>query len=258
MFVFDTSRSMLASRSFRAPTRFAQAKAAALELRDALPSVPSGIASLTTVVLPHLLPTADRLVFASTTTRTLGVERPPPPVVRPGLSGTSFWALTTLRDQGYFGPQVTHRLVVLLTDGESGRFPVQVVAHAFRDSAAPSQFGGARSQQQTAQPPLSFFVIRVGSSDDRIYRSATSVEASYRPDPQARQTVTSLAAATHGRAFAVDDLGSAERALQSASGGPRSAQTASSTKTTLLTRYVLLATCVPLAIVLWRRNLTRL
>ena len=67
LFIFDTSRSMAAAGGAREATRMAQARAAAIRLRDsAIPEVPSGVASLTTQLLPHLFPTSNEGAFDST------------------------------------------------------------------------------------------------------------------------------------------------------------------------------------------------
>jgi hypothetical protein len=60
IFVFDTSRSMGAAAGAHAPTRLDQAKTAARELREAIPDVPSGVASLTTQLLPELFSNRGR------------------------------------------------------------------------------------------------------------------------------------------------------------------------------------------------------
>ena len=105
IFIFDTSRSMAASAGRHAPTRFAQAQAAAITLRaEAIPEIPAGVSSLTTEMLPHLFPTADEEAFNSVVKNALGVEKPPPPFLLYGVRGTSFGALALLRTQGYFDP----------------------------------------------------------------------------------------------------------------------------------------------------------
>src|SRR5262249_57887205 len=65
-FVLDVSRSMLAARDPRSRTRLARAKRLAAEIRDAIPEVPAGIATLTDRVLPDLLPVSDPQAFSQT------------------------------------------------------------------------------------------------------------------------------------------------------------------------------------------------
>ena len=65
-YVFDISRSMLAADSPSALTRMERAQRIGLRMRRRLSDVPSGVASLTDRVLPHLFPTADEEVFTAT------------------------------------------------------------------------------------------------------------------------------------------------------------------------------------------------
>src|SRR5262245_41385031 len=51
-FVLDVSRSMAASSDAHSPSRLARAKQAALRLRDSIPDVRAGVASLTNQLLP--------------------------------------------------------------------------------------------------------------------------------------------------------------------------------------------------------------
>ena len=64
--VVDETRSMLAARGRRGPSRIARAQELALQLRAAVPELKVGVASFTDRVLPHLFPTLDDEVFAAT------------------------------------------------------------------------------------------------------------------------------------------------------------------------------------------------
>ena len=77
-FAIDISRSMLAAPSRTAPDRLDRARRAAGTLRNAIPDVPSGVASFTDRLLPNLFPTSDPGAFAATVDRAVGIERPPP------------------------------------------------------------------------------------------------------------------------------------------------------------------------------------
>src|SRR5207244_13489794 len=98
IFVFDVSRSMSASAGPHSPTRFAQAETAALELRDAIPEVRSGVASLSNELLPHLFPTADKAAFATTIAQAIGIDKPRP--LGSQVLATSFVPLAYLANQG--------------------------------------------------------------------------------------------------------------------------------------------------------------
>src|SRR5207247_878048 len=92
--VLDTSKSMAASAGAGGETRLDRAKGEALEVREGLSSVRFGIASLTDRVLPHLFPTGDPAVFATTLRQSVGIDRPPPGVN--STRATSFAALANL------------------------------------------------------------------------------------------------------------------------------------------------------------------
>jgi hypothetical protein len=236
MVVIDTSRSMLAAPSAHAPTRFDRARRAALALRAGLPGVPVGLATFTDRVLPDLFPSGDEAAYGAVVRRALGIEQPPPQ--QSWVEATSFDALTSLTSQGYFSREATHRVVVVLTDGESRPFSADAVGSAFRH-----------------RPGASLVVVRFWSARDRIYGADGTLDPGYRPDPASAGGLDTLAAATSGRTFGEGQLGAAERAVQAAVGqGPTGAvTTVSSTRD--LTPLVLLSSLVPLAFVLWRRNL---
>jgi hypothetical protein len=236
MVVVDTSRSMLAAASADAPTRFDRARKAARVLRAGLPGTPVGVATFTDRVLPDLFPSADEAAFGAVVSRALGIERPPPQ--QSWVEATSFDALTSLPSQNYFTRSARRRVVVLLTDGESRPFSANSVGGAFR-----------------ARPGTTLIVVRFWSARDRVYGPGGRLEPGYRPDPSSAGSVDTLVSATGGQAFDEGRLGAAAQALRAAVGqGPTGAlTTVSSTRD--LTPLVLLSALVPLAFVLWRRNL---
>jgi len=103
--VVDVSRSMLASRAPGAPTRLDRAKDLAATLRQELPEVPFGIASLTDRVLPQLFPTSDARVFDATLERAVRAENPPPAVY--ATVATKLGSLRAVPEQSYFSPSAT-------------------------------------------------------------------------------------------------------------------------------------------------------
>jgi hypothetical protein len=251
LFVLDTSRSMAASAAYGKPTRFAQAQSAAVELRRAIPEVPAGVASFTTEVIPHLFPTPDAAAFDTTVEEAVGVLKPPPPFFKFGISGTSFGPLSQLRNQGYFLPSVRHRYAIVVTDGESGPFDASALRQALTTSTRSSAFPGR--PLQTPEPPVQLIVVRVGSQDDRIYRSATSVEAAFRPSAHAAAEADSIAFATGEHAYDAGDLSAAASALRRVVGAGRTTLQGVRTKTTTLAPYVVLLALLPLALVVRRR-----
>lgn len=260
VFIFDTSRSMAAAASFGAPTRFAQARAVALQLRgSAIPEVPSGVASLTTQLLPHLFPTANEAAFNSTVEKTIGVEKPPPPALELGLTGTSFRPLNGLRDQGYFDPATAHRFAILLTDGESAQVDVDVLAQALTQTNATqtsNAFGGQRGSVRQPEAPVTLFVVRLGGVHDHIYDAEGNIEVGYRPDSRAAVIVETLATAVGGHSYTAADLSAASAGLRKAVGSGTSSLQGARSKTITLAPYVVLAAFAPLALLIRRRNLT--
>jgi hypothetical protein len=232
-FVFDVSRSMLASSSPTASTRLDRARADALRLRAAIPDVPAGVATLTDHVLPHLFPTPDRAAFASTIEGAIGIERPPPEAIDP--NATSFDVVPDLLTQGYFQPSTRTRLVVLLTDGESRAFDAQTVGGELR---------GAR-----------LLVVRIWKANERVYGPGGRIEEAYRPDPGSESIVRALAAAAGGRAFDAAQLAQAEATLRAQAGTGPTRKRGLAPRTTTLAPYVALVVLGPLALLLWRRNL---
>src|SRR5262249_52425157 len=161
--VFDTSRSMSAAAGAHAPTRLDQAKSVAAELRQAVPDVRSGIASITTQLLPQLFPTADEPAFAWTLPEAIHVLKPPPPAFQ--SVATSFDPRAALRDQGSFGQSAQHRVAILFSDGESRKFFPEYVGQRLTAPMTPSFVGGIRQKPQAS---VKLIVLRFGSAKDRI------------------------------------------------------------------------------------------
>ena len=159
IFVLDISRSMLAARSPHSPDRLARAKQLATAMREAIPDVPSGVATLTDRVLPSLFPNSDPAVFDATVAHAVGIEQPPPANVCDVIA-TSLAALGSLGTQNYFPPTARRRLVVALTDGESRPFDARQVASRSR----PQDQGGA----SRARPCSRAGRVRLPRRRDRV------------------------------------------------------------------------------------------
>lgn len=252
LFVFDVSGSMDAARGAHSPTRLQQAQAAAITLRNAIPDVPSGVATLTTQVLPELLPTNDAATFDSTVDRVIGIEEPPPPILSYGSSGTSFDALAYVRTQGYFAPRAKHRVLVLLTDGESGPYDAPQVAQALTASSSAYPLSGLAVQVDS---PVSLVIVRLGGPSDRIYGQGGAIDSAYRPQPDASSLVSNLATLTQGAAFSGSQLGSAAKAMRHLLGAGHEVARGRKTTTLGLGRYLALAALLAAGLVVWRRNI---
>jgi hypothetical protein len=253
LYVFDVSGSMDAASGPHAPTRLEQAQSAAINLRNASANVPSGVATLTTQMLPELLPTTDVATFDSTVQRVIGIEQPPPPLLSYGALATSFAPLSFVRGEGYFGPRTKHRLIVLLTDGESSPYDPQATATALTQPATVSLLSGLSTETDW---PVALLILRVGSSADHIYAPDGTIDAAYRGEPHADAIVSNLATLARGAAYTPSSLGGAEHAMQKLLGSGKEITRGRKPTTRALARYFALAALLAAGLVIWRRNLT--
>jgi hypothetical protein len=233
--VVDTSRSMLASAKSGEPTRFDDARDEALDLQEALPGIPVGIASFTDRVLPHLFPTVDRRVFRETLTESVGIERPPPSTSF-GTNVTTLDALGVVPTLNFFTPGVKKRALVVFTDGDS-----QPVSSALATDFA-------------RKPRVHVSFVHMGDVEDRIYTSGVA-EDGYRQDPTSGSTLTAAVHATNGHVFEEGSVGEVAAAVRAELGnGPTVNRRIEGSRRALMPFVVLLA-AIPLGFVLLRRNL---
>jgi hypothetical protein len=231
----DISRSMLASRSFRAPSRIERAKGIADRLRAGLADVPIGVATFTDRALPLLFPTTSAGAFTATVARAVGIERPPPRSQAQVV--TTFDALAPLPGSGYFNPAIPRRVLFVVTDAESEGIDADGARYNF-----------------SAKPRIAVVVVRVGSPRDRVFGPDGVPEPGYAPPAASDRVLAQFLAATHGKAFGENDVAGAVQAGRSALGtGPRERLgTVSGRK--VLAPYFVLAAILPLGVVLRRRN----
>lgn len=231
----DVSRSMLAAAGPDAETRFERARVAVLRIRRGIPSVPTGIASLTDRALPHLLPTVDERVFGATLMRALAVDRPPPQ--NTGRRGTSLAALASVATQGFYPVDLERRLLVVLSDAESQ--PVDI-------SRLRATLAGA--------PPLRVFLVRFWHAGERVFTVDGRPEPAYRADPASTAAFEALASAIGARAYGEEDLRTAIADVREAAGSGPSAPRRETRRELRLAMLAAAAALAPLAFVLWRRN----
>jgi hypothetical protein len=231
--VLDVSRSMLASRTAGAPTRLDRAKDLALTLREELPEVPFGIASLTDRVLPHLFPTSDLRVFDATLERAVRVENPPPAAY--ATLATQLGSLRGIPEHSYFPPSARKRVVVVLTDGES-EMPEGDLAAAFE-----------------REPRIRTVFVRIWDADEAIYETGIA-EGGYSPDPRGEAITARAAELVGGTVVPESDPGSLLEAVRGAVGTGETVARSESSGRLALMPWVTLAALVPLAFVLLRRN----
>ena len=216
--VFDVSRSMLAASSPSAPTRLARARVAAIALRGDVPEVPFGVATLTDRVVPLLFPTSDQAAFNTVARNAVRMNGPPPNELAP--NATDFSALADLGTQSFFSPSVQHRVVVVLTDGESVPFDASSIA---------TGLAGASSSSSASGTPTS------------ACSTARSQSPSTVPDPASAELVEELASATGGAVFSPSQLGDAADAVRQAVGTGSTFNVGSDVRRTPLAPWIALA-----------------
>jgi von Willebrand factor type A domain len=240
-FVLDTSRSMLASAGPRTDTRLERARQAASALQQALPEIPVGLAVLNEVVLPFAFPTTDSRVIDAVLADSIGIEGAQPQslsatFVRPQLT-TSFGALAAIPRANYFPPSAERRLLVVFTDGES----------------TPISPALARPFQQR-RPGIETIFVRFFAESERIYVTGVA-EPAYVPNPALTARLDQVGSLVGGRVFSEGELGEVRSAAEDFFGsGPTRARPFEGERLALMP-YVTLAAFVPLAFLLWRRNL---
>jgi von Willebrand factor type A domain len=235
-FVIDTSRSMLASSGPGQPNRFGQARKFALRLRNKLPDIRVGLATMTDRVLPTIFPTADREAFALAVRQSIGIERPPPSDGSNTLI-TTLSALTRIALDNYFEPETKHRLVVLLTDGESAPF-----------------FDGSIGALFRGPPPVHTIYVQFWQRGEHVYLPNGKPEPLYRTDPAAERTIRRLAEASDGVAIENQNVEAAATTARAMLGnGPRVADVREHRRVDLAP-YLAFGVLAPLGFLLYRRN----
>jgi hypothetical protein len=155
------------------------------------------------------------------------------------VRATSYDALGQLDSGNYFTAKATHRLVVLLTDGESNPVNSDELARSLR---------GYR-----------VVAVRFWKAGESVYGRGGKPEADYRPDPSGRIVLDGVASALGGRVFDESSLGDAAGALQRAAGtGPTTSTSAGSPGRTPLAPYLAALAILLLLAALLPRQLARL
>ena len=231
--VVDTSESMLAAQRPDAPTRFNQARAAALRIRAALTGVETGLATMTDRVLPDLLPADDSTSFGTTVVRALAIDSPPPQTQ--SVVATTLGALANIPTDGFFASSARHRVLVVITDGESAPYDVGAVAAALSSGR-----------------PVSLVIVRVGGPRDRVF-VGTKPDPAYHADPSAGAQLSALARATGGSLFGETQVAAAGQAARAALGTGPSAPRGAEPKPVTLGPWIALAALIPLLLLALRR-----
>lgn len=235
-FVFDTSLSMRASAAPGAASRLTRAKRLALRLRALLPDVPVGIASMTDRTLPNMLPTTDAALFARTLSQAVGIDQPPPSQLYPGRA-TTFEALVPVIQRRFFSTAAQRKLIVVFTDGESSRLTP-----------------GLRYSIERGHGLLPIFV-HVWAPGERIFARNGRADPAYRSDPASGDQLASFASLVGGRELSETQPARLGAMVSQAVGRADAQRRVERYARIALAPWFVLGGAVPLAFLLWRRNL---
>jgi hypothetical protein len=237
-FVFDVSRSMSA-RTHGSPNRLDRARADAKKLRAELGDVPVGVASITDRVLPHLFPSESVNAFNGVLDESIAIDRPTTALAYGDTLGTKLGALADMVTANYFSARAKHRVMVVFTDGETRPDNLSDLPSRFNDGNMKALF------------------FRYWGSDERVYDSRGVLNPAYSPDATSGATLNGLAQSLGTKVYGSGDVGAAAGAIRQLVGKGPEVTRGRELSSTLLTPYVLLLGLIPLAFVLWRRNVPR-
>ncbi|MCZ7588019.1 MAG: hypothetical protein M5U27_03995 [Gaiella sp.] len=232
--VFDVTRSMLARRAPTEPARLDRARAVAKQLRYAIPETRVGVASLSDRVLPHLFPTLGTNAFAAVVDRAIGIERPPPD--RRARRATAFAALGDLGRVAFFRPDSVRRIAVVVSDGET--IPVDLETLSER-------LGNGR---------VSTIFVQVWRRDEAVFDDSGSPDPGYRPDPTSSRSLRLVAGAVGAPVVNEGDAPGLVEAVRARLGGGELVPQGRQLVSKELAPQAILAAFVPLALLLYRRN----
>jgi len=233
--LIDTSLSMTASDGSGKPTRIERAKRLAIRLQQALSDVPMGVASMTDRSLPNLLPTTDRTLFERTIGQSVQIDSPPPSQLYKDRA-TTWDALIPLVESHFYTQGVQRRLLVVLTDGEATKISPLLQA----------------SIQRRVTPVF----VHVWEPGERIYRAGGKVDRKYLADPTSTDALNEVARITGGsQAYSESDFGAIVHASRDAVGRAGTQAHVGAYARVALAPWFVLGGILPLAFLLWRRNL---
>ncbi len=229
--LFDTSLSMRAARGPDTPSRLQRAKRMAIQLQQALPDLPFGIAAMTDRSLPLLMPTTDRTLFERTVRQSLAINEPPPSQLYKNRA-TTFDALIPLVGSRFYTKGVRRRLLIVYTDGES---------------AKPSALSFTLRRRVT---PV---FVHVWQPGERIYNHGRA-DPRYLADPASAAALATIARSTSARTFPESDTAGVARAARAAVGRAGLRTHIDAYARIALAPWFVLGSLVPLGFLLWRRN----
>jgi hypothetical protein len=232
--VFDTSRSMGAAEGPGQPTRLDRARMDAKELRARLPDLPTGVASLTDRMLPHLFPSISLNDFNATIDESLGIDRPTSSLAYGDALGTKLGALADLVAAHYFRPSSDRRVAVVFTDGET----------------LPENLSALPVLLHQGHVKVLFF--QYWGRNERIYDADGRLNPAYSPDPALTEPLKTLSDVLASHVYKPGETAQAAAAIRTAIGNGPMATRGRELSSRLLTPYIVLLAFVPLAFLLGR------
>ena len=119
--------------------RLERARALGRELHEALPDVPTGVATLTNRMMPLLFPTGDERGVTAVIDHSLRLMQPQPAALT-AARASSLGALTLAADRSYYNPSARKRALVVFSDLDSDFFSLEGTLRLLRqqpDRAVP-------------------------------------------------------------------------------------------------------------------------
>ena len=234
--VIDVTRSMLARRAPSEPTRLDRSRELAKRLRASISDTRVGVASLTDRVLPHLFPTLGSNSFVSVVNRSIGIERPPPD--RRASKATAFSALGDIGRTAFFRRETARRVIVVVSDGET--LPVDLEA----------------LRERLGQGRVSAVFVQVWRGDESVFDANGERDPAYRPDRTGGRALRSVAGALEAPVLNEGDVEGLEAAVKERIGTGTLVPQGHQVVSHQLAPHALLAAFVPLAFILFRRNVS--
>jgi VWA domain-containing protein len=236
LMVFDVTRSMLAQRAPSEPTRLDRSRALAKRVRASIPDTRFGVASLTDRVLPHLFPTLGSNSFVAVVNRAIGIERPPPD--RRANKATAFSALGDIGRTAFFRRETQHRVVVVVSDGETLPVDLEVL------------------RERLGEGRISTIFVQVWRGDEAVFDASGERDPAYRPDRTGGRTLRRVAGALEAPVYNEGDVRGIVEALRERIGTGTQVPQGRQVVSHQLAPHALVAAFFPLALILYRRNLS--
>jgi hypothetical protein len=227
---------MLARRAPSEPTRLDRARGLAKRVRASIPDTRVGVASLTDRVLPHLFPSLGSNSFVSVVNKAIGIERPPPD--RRANKATAFSALGDIGRTAFFQRETARRVMVVVSDGET--LPVDLEA----------------LRERLVEARVSTIFVQVWRGDEAVFDANGERDPAYRPDRTGGRTLRRVAGALEAPVFNEGDVEGITAAVRERIGTGTLVPQGRQVVSRQLAPHALVAAFLPLALILYRRNVS--